>query len=123
MQVPYVCVCCGDVAKASSPFEIIHYLYRTNSEIMDNNLAYFDEIAAQMVQSFKELEVNEDDMDFNEDEDYVFNNLFNAKDFLQAALENYDSLELREKFKEMFPKEQIVQLARLIDILITKEGC
>ena len=123
MQVPYVCVCCGDVAKASSPFEIIHYLYRTNSEIMDNNLEYFDEIAAQMVQSFKELEVNEDDMDFNEDEDYVFNNLFNARDFLQTALENYDGLELREKFKEMFPKEQIVQLARLIDILITKEGC
>ena len=90
---------------------------------MDNNLEYFDEIAAQMVQSFKELEVNEDDMDFNEDEDYVFNNLFNAREFLQAALENYDSLGLREKFKEMFPKEQIVQLARLIDILITKEGC
>ena len=90
---------------------------------MDNNLEYFDEIAAQMVQSFKELEVNEDDMDFNEDEDYVFNNLFNARDILQAALENYDGLELREKFKEMFPKEQIVQLARLIDILITKEGC
>ena len=90
---------------------------------MNNNLKNFDEIAAQMVQSFKELEVNDDDMDFNEDEDYVFNNLFNARDFLQAALKNYDSLELREKFKEMFPKEQIVQLARLIDILLTKEGC
>lgn len=76
---------------------------------MNNNLKNFDEIAAQMVQSFKELEVNDDDMDFNEDEDYVFNNLFNARDFLQAALENYDSLELREKFKEMFPKEQIVR--------------
>ena len=123
MQVPYVCVCCGDVAKASSPFEINHYLYRINPAIMNNNLKNFDEIAAQMVQSFKELEVNEDDMDFNEDEDYVFNNLFNARDFLQAALENYDGLELREKFKKMFPKEQIVQLARLIDILITKEGC
>ena len=83
---------------------------------MNNNIKNFDEIAAQMVQSFKELEVNED-------EDYVFNNLFNAREFLQAALENYDSLGLREKFKEMFPKEQIVQLARLIDILITKEGC
>ena len=46
---------------------------------MNNNLKNFDEIAAQMVQSFKELEVNEDDMDFNEDEDYVFNNLFNAR--------------------------------------------
>ena len=123
MQVPYVCVCCGDVAKASSPFEINHYLYRIDPAIMNNNIRNFDDIAAQMVQSFKELEVNEDDMDFNEDEDYVFNNLFNAREFLQAALENYDSIGLREKFKEMFPKEQIVQLARLIDILITKEGC
>lgn len=80
---------------------------------MDNNLEYFDKIAAQMVQSFKELEVNED-------EDYVFNNLFNARDFLQAALENNDTLELRDKFKEMFPKEVIEQIARLVDIVITK---
>lgn len=87
---------------------------------MDNNLEYFDKIAAQMVQSFKELEVNEDDMDFNEDEDYVFNNLFNARDFLQVALENNDTLELRDKFKEMFPKEVIEQIARLVDIVITK---
>ena len=87
---------------------------------MNNNLKNFDEIAAQMVQSFKELEVNEDDMDFNEDEDYVFNNLFNARDFLQAALENNDTLELRDKFKEMFPKEVIEQIARLVDIVITK---
>lgn len=87
---------------------------------MDNNLEYFDKIAAQMVQSFKELEVNEDDMDFNEDEDYVFNNLLNAREFLQAALENNDTLELRDKFKEMFPKEVIEQIARLVDIVITK---
>lgn len=115
-----MCVCCGDVAKASSPFEINHYLNRIDPAIMNNNIRNFDEIAAQMVQSFKELEVNEDDMDFNEDEDYVFNNLFNARDFLQAALENNDTLELRDKFKEMFPKEVIEQIARLVDIVITK---
>ena len=46
MQVPYVCVCCGDVAKASSPFEINHYLYRINPAIMNNNLKNFDEIVS-----------------------------------------------------------------------------
>lgn len=35
-------------------------------------------IAAQMNTSFQEIEVDEDDMDFNEDENYVFDHLYEA---------------------------------------------
>ena len=73
-----------------------------NSELEQKYAA----IAAQMNTSFQEIEVDEDDMDFNEDENYVFDHLYEAQEHLEAILENIDNLdELREKFKLMFPNE------------------
>ena len=80
----------------------------------------FAAIADAMIESYKSIEVEEEDMDFNEDEDYVFNHLFEAREHLYDILENIDRLDLREKFKMMFPEDQIKQVARLLNILLTK---
>lgn len=79
-------------------------------------------IAAQMNTSFQEIEVDEDDMDFNEDENYVFDHLYEAQEHLEAILENMDNLDqLRENFKLMFPKEHIEQISGLLNILLRKQ--
>lgn len=78
-------------------------------------------IAAQMNTSFQEIEVDEDDMDFNEDENYVFDHLYEAQEHLEAILENMDNLDqLRENFKLMFPKEHIEQISGLLNTLLRK---
>ena len=88
-----------------------------NSELEQKYAA----IAAQMNTSFQEIEVDEDDMDFNEDENYVFDHLYEAQEHLEAILENMDNLDqLRENFKLMFPKEHIEQISRLLNILLRK---
>lgn len=79
-------------------------------------------IAAQMNTSFQEIEVDEDDMDFNEDENYVFDHLYEAQEHLEAILENMDNLDqLRKNFKLMFPKEHIEQISGLLNILLRKQ--
>ena len=79
-------------------------------------------IAAQMNTSFQEIEADEDDMDFNEDENYVFDHLYEAQEHLEAILENMDNLDqLRENFKLMFPKEHIEQISGLLNILLRKQ--
>lgn len=89
-----------------------------NSEIEQKYAA----IAAQMNTSFQEIEVDEDDMDFNEDENYVFDHLYEAQEHLEAILENMDNLDqLRENFKLMFPKEHIEQISGLLNILLRKQ--
>lgn len=50
---------------------------------LDNKYAA---IADAMIESYKSIEVEEEDMDFNEDEDYVFNHLFEAREHLYAIL-------------------------------------
>ena len=88
-----------------------------NSELEQKYAA----IAAQMNTSFQEIEVDEDDMDFNEDENYVFDHLYEAQEHLEAILENMDNLDqLRENFKLMFPKEHIEQISGLVNILLRK---
>jgi hypothetical protein len=89
---------------------------------MDKDLdKKFAAIAEAMVESWKSIEVDEEDMDFNEDEDYVFNHLFEAREHLYDILLNIDRLDLREKFREeMFPEDQIKQITRLLNILLTK---
>jgi hypothetical protein len=88
---------------------------------MDKDLdKKFAAIAEAMVESWKSIEVDEEDMDFNEDEDYVFNHLFEAREYLYDILGNIDRLDLREKFKMMFPEDQIKQITRLLNILLTK---
>lgn len=88
-----------------------------NSELEQKYAA----IAAQMNTSFQEIEVDEDDMDFNEDENYVFDHLYEAQEHLEAILENMDNLDqLRENFKLMFPKEHIEQISGLLNILLRK---
>lgn len=78
-------------------------------------------LAAQMNTSFQEIEVDEDDMDFNEDENYVFDHLYEAQEHLEAILENMDNLDqLRENFKLMFPKEHIEQISGLLNTLLRK---
>ena len=78
-------------------------------------------IAAQMNTSFQEIEVDEDDMDCNEDENYVFDHLYEAQEHLEAILENMDNLDqLRENFKLMFPKEHIEQISGLLNTLLRK---
>ena len=78
-------------------------------------------IAAQMNTSFQEIEVDEDDMDFNEDENYVFDHLYEAQEHLEAILENMDNLDqLRENFKLIFPKEHIEQISGLLNTLLRK---
>ena len=78
-------------------------------------------IAAQMNTSFQEIEVDEDDMDFNEDENYVFDHLYEAQEHLEAILDNIDNLDqLREKFKLMFPKEHLEQISGLLNLLLRK---
>ena len=68
------------------------------------------------------IEVDEDDMDFNEDENYVFDHLYEAQEHLEAILENMDNLDqLRENFKLMFPKEHIEQISGLLNILLRKQ--
>lgn len=89
-----------------------------NSELEQKYAA----IAAQMNTSFQEIEVDEDDMDFNEDENYVFDHLYEAQEHLEAILENMDNLDqLRENFKLMFPKEHIEQISGLLNILLRKQ--
>lgn len=89
-----------------------------NSEIEQKYAA----IAAQMNTSFQEIEVDEDDMDFNEDENYVFDHLYEAQEHIEAILENMDNLDqLRENFKLMFPKEHIEQISGLLNILLRKQ--
>ena len=89
-----------------------------NSELEQKYAA----IAAQMNTSFQEIEVDEDDMDFNEDENYVFDHLYEAQEHLEAILENMDNLDqLRENFKLMFPKEHIEQISGLLNILLKKQ--
>ena len=89
-----------------------------NSELEQKYAA----IAAQMNTSFQEIEVDEDDMDFNEDENYVFDHLYEAQEHLEAILENIDNLDqLRENFKLMFPKEHIEQISGLLNILLRKQ--
>lgn len=89
-----------------------------NSEIEQKYAA----IAAQMNTSFQEIEVDEDDMDFNEDENYVFDHLYEAQEHLEAILDNMDNLDqLRENFKLMFPKEHIEQISGLLNILLRKQ--
>ena len=84
-----------------------------NSELEQKYAA----IAAQMNTSFQEIEVDEDDMDFNEDENYVFDHLYEAQEHLEAILENMDNLDqLRENFKLMFPKEHIEQISGLLNM-------
>ena len=88
-----------------------------NSELEQKYAA----IAAQMNTSFQEIEVNEDDMDFNEDENYVFDHLYEAQEHLEAILDNIDNLDqLREKFKLMFPKEHLEQISGLLNLLLRK---
>lgn len=88
-----------------------------NSELEQKYAA----IAAQMNTSFQEIEVDEDDMDFNEDENYVFDHLYEAQEHLEAILENMDNLDqLRENFKLMFPKEHIEQISGLLNTLLRK---
>ena len=78
-------------------------------------------IAAQMKTAFQEIEVNEDDMDFNEDENYVFDHLYEAQEHLEAILDNNDNLDqLREKFKLMIPKELLEQISGLLNLLLRK---
>ena len=78
-------------------------------------------IAEDMKTAFQEIEVDDDDMDFNEDENYVFDHLYEAQEHLEAILENIDNLDqLREKFKLMFPKEHIEQISGLLNILLRK---
>ena len=89
-----------------------------NSELEQKYAA----IAAQMNTSFQEIKVDEDDMDFNEDENYVFDHLYEAQEHLEAILENMDNLDqLRENFKLMFPKEHIEQISGLLNILLRKQ--
>lgn len=89
-----------------------------NSELEQKYAA----IAAQMNTSFQKIEVDEDDMDFNEDENYVFDHLYEAQEHLEAILENMDNLDqLRENFKLMFPKEHIEQISGLLNILLRKQ--
>lgn len=89
-----------------------------NSELEQKYAA----IAAQMNTSFQNIEVDEDDMDFNEDENYVFDHLYEAQEHLEAILENMDNLDqLRENFKLMFPKEHIEQISGLLNILLRKQ--
>ena len=73
---------------------------------MNNDLGQkYAAIAAQMKTAFQEIEIDEDDMAFNEDENYVFDHLYEAQEHLEAILDNIDNLDqLREKFKLMFPK-------------------
>ena len=89
---------------------------------MSNDLEQkYAAIAAQMKTAFQEIEGDEDDMDFNEDENYVFDLLYEALEHLEAILENIDNLDLlREKFKLMFPKEHIEQISGLLNTLLRK---
>ena len=89
---------------------------------MNNDLEQiYAAIAEDMKTAFQEIEVDEDDMDFNEHENYVFDHLYEAQEHLEAILENIDKLdELREKFKLMFPKEHIQQISRLLNTLLRK---
>jgi hypothetical protein len=89
---------------------------------MNNDLEHkYAVIEAQMRTAFQEIEVDEDDMDFNEHENYVFDHLYEAQEHLEAILENIDNLdELREKFKLMFPKEHIEQISGLLNTLLRK---
>ena len=90
---------------------------------MNNDLEQmYAAIAEDMNTSFQEIEVDEDDMDFNEDENYVFDHLYEAQEHLEAILENMDNLDqLRENFKLMFPKEHIEQISGLLNILLRKQ--
>jgi hypothetical protein len=87
---------------------------------MNNDLEHkYAVIEAQMRTAFQEIEVDEDDVDVNEHENYVFDHLYEAQEHLEAILENIDNLdELREKFKLMFPKEHIEQISGLLNTLL-----
>ena len=89
---------------------------------MNNDLEQiYAAIAEDMKTAFQEIEVDEDDMDFNEYENYVFDHLYEAQEHLEAILENIDNLDLlREKFKLMFPKEHIDQISGLLNTLLRK---
>ena len=89
---------------------------------MNNDLEQiYAAIAEDMKTAFQEIEVYEDDMDFNEDENYVFDHLYEAQEHVEAILENMDNLDLlREKFKLMFPKEHIEQISGLLNTLLRK---
>ena len=82
----------------------------------------FATLADDMLKSFSEMsdENLEDVLDFNEDEQYLFDMIYNAKSLLDEASGNYDSLDLRDEFKKVYPKKQLVQILGLLEKALLK---
>ena len=62
----------------------------------------------------------EDALDFNEDEQYIFDMIYNSKSLLEEALDNYDSLNLGQMFKKVYPTEDLSQIFVMLEKILLK---
>ena len=62
----------------------------------------------------------EDALDFNEDEQYIFDMIYNSKSLIEEALDNYDNLNLGQGFKKVYPKEHLSQIFAMLEKVLLK---